>query len=176
MNMNTEQVKMAPSERQPVSVRLLRAGMDMAHAARKWYWRTFKIKTFGVRVLLVRDGKVLLVKHRYGGLWVMPGGGMKRFENPSNAGARECFEEVHATISEWEPEPLGVYRNTACGKDDTVTVMIAKTFDVGTFKASLEIETLGWFYPDQLPDSVSAATVDRIFEYLDGKRNLCGAW
>ena len=51
----------------------------------KWYWKKFNIKTNGVRVMIVHKGSIVLVRHWYNILWVMPGGGIKKYETPEQA-------------------------------------------------------------------------------------------
>ena len=63
---------------------MIRKIYTFLHTIRKFYWRTFNIKTYGVRVIVVKNNEVLLVYHRYGDLWVLPGGGMKKGENDEN--------------------------------------------------------------------------------------------
>lgn len=139
---------------------------NIAHTIRKWYWREFSIKTFGVRVLLLRNNKVLLVQHRYGDLWVLPGGGMKRNDDIFDAAQKEAREEVSIEIDSFECE-LGVYSNTQSGKDDTVRVVVAKKWREYEWKPNIEIKKREWFNLDFLPETTSKATKRRIVEYID---------
>ncbi|HZZ98891.1 MAG TPA: NUDIX domain-containing protein [Candidatus Saccharimonadia bacterium] len=43
---------------------------------------------------LVKDGKVLLVKHKMLGIWLAPGGHVEKDELPHRAAEREFFEET----------------------------------------------------------------------------------
>ena len=49
--------------------------------------------TVGVRVMLIRDGQVLLIRHSYLRGWYLPGGGLKRGESMEAAARREAREE-----------------------------------------------------------------------------------
>ncbi|WP_369297952.1 NUDIX domain-containing protein [uncultured Neglectibacter sp.] len=52
--------------------------------------------------VVVRDGKVLLVRHSYGagkGMLIVPGGYVNRGENPEDAVRRELLEETGVEIS-----------------------------------------------------------------------------
>jgi ADP-ribose pyrophosphatase YjhB (NUDIX family) len=40
------------------------------------------------------DGRVLLIRHAEGGVWVLPGGAVEPAEVPSDAAVREMFEET----------------------------------------------------------------------------------
>ncbi len=63
------------------------------------YWRVRQPQAHGVRVIVRRANKVLLVRHSYGDrmMWNLPGGGIKREERPKEAARRELYEEVGIT-------------------------------------------------------------------------------
>jgi 8-oxo-dGTP pyrophosphatase MutT (NUDIX family) len=62
-------------------------------------WFIFRPHTYGAKVVIVRDGKVLLVKHSYGSrVWCFPGGGKKRWETLEETAIREAKEEVGLTL------------------------------------------------------------------------------
>lgn len=140
---------------------------DLLHSIRKFYWRTFNVKTFGVRVIISDDKKIFLVKHRYGNLWVLPGGGIKREELAEDAAKREVFEETNIKILSLE-KILGEYKNDQEGKDDTVTVFVAQKWNDCGRKWNWEIKESGFFDLKNLPDGVSSATKRRISEYITG--------
>jgi ADP-ribose pyrophosphatase YjhB (NUDIX family) len=90
------------------------------------YWRIAKPKTFGVKVLLLHPDspeKVLLIRHTYGqrSRWNIPGGGYTPTrERAKDAAEREVREELGVSILNLEE--IGVYRTSAEGKQDTVTI------------------------------------------------------
>jgi 8-oxo-dGTP pyrophosphatase MutT (NUDIX family) len=154
--------------------KIIRLVFNFLHYLRKWYWRTFKIETRGVRVILSRNGlrEVILVYHRYGDLWVLPGGGIHKNENLYDAGRREVKEELNINILEFEEGYLGVYSNSAEGKNDTVYVLMAKSWQEFEWKPNLEIENKDWYSSEHLPENASGATKRRIFEWLGGDWNM----
>ncbi len=52
-----------------------------------------------MRVILIRAGRVVLVRHSFSpGIWTLPGGGIKKGEDANKAGIREIFEEIGYNI------------------------------------------------------------------------------
>ncbi len=49
-------------------------------------------------VFIVKDGKILMVKHKKFGCWVCPGGHIELHEDPSQAARREVREETGLEI------------------------------------------------------------------------------
>ncbi|HEX4035091.1 MAG TPA: NUDIX domain-containing protein [Solirubrobacteraceae bacterium] len=55
----------------------------------------------GAAAVLLCDGEVLLVRHSYGpDRWELPGGGVRRREEPAAAIARELEEELGLTVTD----------------------------------------------------------------------------
>jgi ADP-ribose pyrophosphatase YjhB (NUDIX family) len=65
-------------------------------------YRILKGKTVGVRALIVKGEKTLLVKHSYRPLWYMPGGGVDFKETGLQAVKRELQEEVNINCDKFE--------------------------------------------------------------------------
>jgi 8-oxo-dGTP pyrophosphatase MutT (NUDIX family) len=114
----------------------------------KLYWRVFKPKTFGVRVLVLHPhepGKILLIRHAYGNrsLWNIPGGGYKpRKEDPLQAARREIREEFGKNLL--DALKIGEYQTSGEGKLDTV-VLIVGTFDSDKIvRLDPEIAEMSW--------------------------------
>lgn len=80
--------------------RAFRLAYRTAHALRIRWWRIAKPRLTGCRVLAFDDaGRLLLIRHSYGsGRWMLPGGGVKRGENPLAAAAREMREETGCAL------------------------------------------------------------------------------
>lgn len=65
------------------------------------YWFLFRPHTYGAKVVIERDGKVLLVKHSYGPKqWSFPGGGKKKGETMELTAVREAQEETGLRLGE----------------------------------------------------------------------------
>lgn len=132
---------------------------------RRYLLKFFDIQTVGVRALVVKDDKILLVKHTYRDGWYLPGGGVNAKETSEQAVIRETFEEVGGKISK-RPKLLGVFYNPYHGWDDYVVLY---KVEIDSFEQifSREIAERGWFTISNLPNGTSAATVRRIKEYID---------
>jgi 8-oxo-dGTP pyrophosphatase MutT (NUDIX family) len=132
----------------------------------KWYWKRFNIKTYGVRVLVTHKDSLILVRHWYNNLWVMPGGGIKKYETPEQAAIREIREEVGLNLNQLDYK-LGTYSNTKEGKNDTVYCFVAELdsqIDIKK-KFNIEVSDILWCDFDKLPEGTSKATRERIKEY-----------
>lgn len=151
---------------------------DLLHWLRKFFWRNLKIKTFGARVILIDGEKVFLVKHRYGDLWVFPGGGVKKGEEIEDVAKREVYEESGLEIISFD-KMLGVYTNKREGKDDTIKIFVSSNFKIGkkhnTFlklMKFIEIKESGWFDLKNLPKNISRATNERLKEYMAAEEDF----
>lgn len=133
----------------------------------KLFWRITRPTTIGVRLILVKDQTVLLVKHTYQRHWYLPGGGVKKGETIKEAAKREADEEFGAKLGELNL--FGVYTNFYEYKSDHVVVLSCEDFTV-TGETDWEIECFGFFRFDALPANVSPGSMRRIQEYVDGSR------
>ena len=79
-----------------------RMALRVAHRVRSWWRRTIKPQLYGVTVVAGDGyGKILLVRHSYGGPgWSFPGGGCGRGEDPAEAAQREMREELGCEVGE----------------------------------------------------------------------------
>lgn len=97
------------------------------------------------------DGRVLLVQLSYRNRWGVPGGLLKRGEDPASAARREVLEEVGLEV-----ELLGVPVVQVDAAARRVDVVFAarpvpgRDPDVAV-PSSPEIESARWFAPDALP-------------------------
>jgi ADP-ribose pyrophosphatase YjhB (NUDIX family) len=136
-------------------------------------WRVTKPVTQGARVMIIRDGKVLLVKHAYQNQYFLPGGMVKKGETFEQAARRELLEEVGVEATALKL--FGVYHNFYEHKKDTIVVFLADVLQ--TMRAGdVEIESFGFFLLDQLPANASPGTRRRVAEYINKTWANHGAW
>lgn len=128
-------------------------------------WRITKPTTVGVRLILEKDGAVLLVKHTYQRHWYLPGGVVKKGEYVEDAARREASEELGAKLGDLNL--FGVYTNFYEYKNDHIIVFSCDDFSL-TGKTDHEIERFDFFRSDSLPNGVSPGSLRRIREYVDG--------
>jgi 8-oxo-dGTP pyrophosphatase MutT (NUDIX family) len=132
-------------------VPLRRAGYRVAHAGLRAYWRVARPHTRGVKCVVREGDAVLFVRHAYGDRrqWELPGGGMKRGEDPRDTAAREAREELGLDLTDWRA--LGSVEAYGYGKQTTVICFEA---DAPTRALTLdegEIEEARWFALADLP-------------------------
>lgn len=143
------------------------------HYLVKLRWYLMRPMTVGVRVPLIQDGKILLVKHTYQRYWYLPGGGIKRGETLEAALRREVEEEVGAQLGDLRL--LGVYGNFSEYKSDHIVVFFCEDFFHGN-KTGREIEACAFFDMEDLPASISPGSRRRVEEYLEGNLPRIGRW
>lgn len=139
----------------------------------KIVWKVTKPVTTGVRLLLIKDGKVLLVKHTYQDSWYLPGGGVKKGETFEAAAKREFSEELGGCLKEFML--FGVYNNFFESKNDTIVVFLCSDFEF-TGKTDGEIESFELFNIDNLPEKISPGSRKRINEYKEKAYPSVGMW
>lgn len=134
-------------------------------AIRKCFWFLFRPITIGVKVIAESDGKILLIKNRYDKHWYLPGGGVKSGETVIECAVREVYEECGVSLENLKI--LGVYYSFAEYKSDHI-ILIQAHFSDQCLKRGLEIERLGLFDVQFLPERISPATKRRLEEYQTG--------
>ncbi len=149
-----------------------------AYIARYWLLRTFGSQkdVAGVRIILIRDARVVLVRHWFSpGIWTLPGGGIKKNETPREAGIREVREEIGYKVNSFGGE-VGIYRGRM-GRKDSVIVLYTEDFE-GSMKLAPNFEVIekSLFELSHLPESLSPANRRRIEAYIRGVREERGFW
>jgi len=137
------------------------------------FWLVVKPLSVGVRVLLIRDHQVILVKHIYENSWYLPGGMVERGEGLEQAVRREAFEEVGVQIRGLAL--FGAYSSHKEGHRNHVITFISQDFDVSG-ETDDEIEQWGFFELHNLPDEISPGSSKRIQEFLDKETKRFGDW
>jgi ADP-ribose pyrophosphatase YjhB (NUDIX family) len=140
---------------------------------RRLWWSVSKPLTVGVRVFLIRDGALLLVRHTYQDAWYLVGGGVETGETLEQAIRREAAEEVGAELSELAL--FGVYSNFYEGKSDHVVVYTCTDFTLSGL-SDREVERFAFFDLRGLPEGVSPGTQRRVREYLERRPVSTGLW
>jgi len=128
-----------------------------------------------VRALIVRNGTVLLIRHRSGKyLWELPGGGVERNERLAEAARREAHEETGAHIR--VENLLGIYDRFGDHISNYVAVFVCTTFDEPRPPRSIEIAEARFFPLNRLPNGADAGTRRRVAEYLADERGITRIW
>jgi 8-oxo-dGTP pyrophosphatase MutT (NUDIX family) len=129
----------------------------------------------GVRVLIVTDTQVLLVRHRAGRRpWSIPGGGVERYERLPEAARREAMEETGAPVR--IERLLGMYDHFSGGVSNYVAVFVCTPLGEPRPPRSLEIAEARFFPFDALPHGLEHSSRKRIDEYRAGGHGLMGLW
>jgi 8-oxo-dGTP pyrophosphatase MutT (NUDIX family) len=103
-------------------------------------------------------GRILLVRHTYGDrrAWELPGGWIKRGEEPVRAARREAFEELGAVVDDWRP--LGEIQGLWHFKHETLH-FFAGGWPGGAARVDpVEIADAAWFDPAAPPERLGQGT------------------
>ncbi len=125
--------------------------------------------TLGVRVILLRDASVLLVRQTYMDGWFLPGGGLKKGETFEQAARREALEEVGADIQDMSL--VGVYSNFAEWKSDHNIVFVCTGFSLSG-RHDDEVAEMRFLALDALPPDLWPGHRLRLEEYLRAWKRL----
>ena len=133
---------------------LHRLALRHGFVVRRWWFKILKPRLSGVRmVILDTAGQTLLVKHTYGPqAWMVPGGHMRRAEDPIAAARREAQEELSIALA--DPQLVEVFTETVRGAQVTVHVVVARATAIPRAD-SREIAATGWYPADALPPDAS---------------------
>ena len=130
------------------------------------YCFLFRPKLLGVRVMLIQNGQVLLVRQTYLPGWFMPGGGVKRDETLDEAIRREAREEVGAEMKDLKL--IGAYTNFDGFKSDHNILFLCTDFTHSS-QPDREIAEVRFFPLDALPKDVWPGHRQRLEEYRAGR-------
>jgi ADP-ribose pyrophosphatase YjhB (NUDIX family) len=147
--------------------------VKLAYQLAKLYWFIVRPVTLGVRVIMMRNGQVLLVRHTYQDAWYLPGGGVKRGETLERAIRREATEECGAELGELSF--LGVYTDFVDYKNDHIAVFMAGEFSLSVSQ-NLEIAGVASFPADKLPIDMNPGSQRRIEAFINENSQPTGLW
>jgi 8-oxo-dGTP pyrophosphatase MutT (NUDIX family) len=138
------------------------------------YCFIFRPIRMGIRVMMIQDDKVLLVRQTYLPGWFMPGGGLKRGETLEQAARREAREETGASLGEMKL--MGAYTTFENWKTDHNIVFISKDFTF-TGEHDSEIAEMRFFALNDLPEGLWPGHRHRLEEARAGIENpQFGEW
>jgi 8-oxo-dGTP pyrophosphatase MutT (NUDIX family) len=147
---------------------LLHIVYRFAQALRMLWWRIARPHVHGAKVVVLGPGRtVLLIRHSYASpeLWMLPGGGVKRGEDPSVAAAREVREETGIAVATLRLH--GAFLETARGARNHISIFVAE----GTGEPRCdgrEIIAAAWHPLDALPERIASGSRNRVVEVRDG--------
>ncbi len=140
--------------REQLHLHLLKLYRSLPTRPRRWIVRLISPSfTVGAICFIERpDGALLLVQTAYRERWGVPGGLLKRGEDPATAARREVLEEVGLVV-ELIGEPTVVVDAVPQRIDIVFRARPAAHADIGAMRpSSIEIEEARWFPPDALPE------------------------
>ena len=118
-----------------------------------WFFR--RPRTFGAHaVALTCENGLVLVKLWYAPHWRLPGGGRSADEPAADAALRELREEIRLT-SPGTVETAGDFEEITDFKRDLSSLVIVRNIQFRPKRWSWEVERVGVFDLDRLPDDLS---------------------
>lgn len=140
----------------------------------KIYCFLFRPIRVGVRVALIENESVWLVRHTYLDGWFLPGGGVTRWETLDEAARRETREETGAEPG--EISLMGVFTSTLQWKTDHTAVFLCRDFEF-TGKSDAEIAEMRLVPLDALPPGTYSNHRRLLEKFRDGRvRSNFGEW
>jgi 8-oxo-dGTP pyrophosphatase MutT (NUDIX family) len=140
--------------------------MRLLYLTYRAYCFIFRPRTLGVRVMLIKDRKALLVWHTYISGWYLPGGGVERGETLEEAVRREAREEVGASLGTLNL--LGIYSNFEGFKSDHNALFLCTDFSL-VGQQDREIAQACSFSLEALPEGLLPGHRRALQEYQAGR-------
>ncbi|HEX3834561.1 MAG TPA: NUDIX domain-containing protein [Solirubrobacteraceae bacterium] len=133
-----------------MSVTVKRVGYRLAYRLLQLFWLIAHPSQTGVKCLLSHGGRILLVRHTYGPRsWDLPGGMVKRGEDPAVTARREMHEELGVVPPQWTD--LGSVHASLENRHDTIHVFGAELTSPSLTVDPAELDVAEWFAPGELP-------------------------
>jgi 8-oxo-dGTP pyrophosphatase MutT (NUDIX family) len=134
-----------------------RLGYRAAYLGLRVYWLVRRPQTGGVKCAITDGERVLLVRHTYGPRgWDLPGGSVKRGEEPLDAARREMREELGVSIEDWRA--LGVVSLSIDHRRDRLHCFQAELHAPEIEIDRGELADAAWFSRDALPRKLGRYT------------------
>jgi 8-oxo-dGTP pyrophosphatase MutT (NUDIX family) len=118
---------------------------------------------FAACALVVRDNKVLLVRHSYVRGWLLPGGGVGRAEPPAEAILRELKEEIGLVRSS-PPQFVGLYSRRTGWVTNVIALYRVDDAEF-SFQPNFEIREVRFADPVAPPDGTPPSVRRRLLEF-----------
>ncbi|HEX4862072.1 MAG TPA: NUDIX domain-containing protein [Rhizomicrobium sp.] len=118
---------------------------------------------FAACALIVRDGKVLLVRHSYVPGWLLPGGGVARAEAAEHAIQREMKEEI-GLVRCAPPVLFGLYSRKTGWATNVIALYRLDDAEF-TFAPNFEIREIQFADPLAPPEGTPASVRNRLKEF-----------
>jgi 8-oxo-dGTP pyrophosphatase MutT (NUDIX family) len=148
--------------------------MRLLYLGFRIYCFFFRPRSLGVRVMLIKNEQVLLIRQTYMPGWFMPGGGVKRGETLDEAVRREAREEVGVEMGELKL--IGAYTHFGEHKSDHNVLFLCTDFSLNG-KQDREVAEARFFPLDALPDGLMDGHRQRLEEYHAGRTSpQFGEW
>ncbi len=136
---------------------------------RSAYWFAVRPKTFGVKIVLTHHGRVLLVRHTYEPrAYGLPGGGLRRGEQPIDGITREAREELGLILS--DPRALGTLFSDVEYRKDMVWVFTAEVDEAVLVPDEWEIAEAIWWDPRTGPSRPIGPMTREILDFFRHSR------
>lgn len=145
---------------------LHRLALRVAYRLRnRWWALTRRAGAAATLVGLDAEGRVLLVRHSYGsGRWTLPGGGLRRGEDPEAGLRREIREELGCELAEARLVLISV--DIISGGEQRGHLFVARLAGAPCADGR-EILECGWFGRDALPEETMRVARARLAQAFD---------
>jgi 8-oxo-dGTP pyrophosphatase MutT (NUDIX family) len=140
-------------------------GYRLALLGLRAWWVVARPRSSGVRCVIRHGGDILLVRHSYGDRrWMLPGGRVRRGEDPAATATREMGQELGIACPAWTVSGCSAaraaYRRPS--RDDSFRrhstwYLAGDAPDRAVRPRAIEIDEARWFAPAALPPDRSEA-------------------